>query len=163
MPQELERKGEAFATERRKATDTILDLQRRLAEAESTASRLTAEHSRLAQKLEAQRAAAEVRCLLGLGAGCAAGGGRGCALEGCCRELGGFGGGQQGERRGCRCPASHRSRPPPGGHSPQDASAKLRALREEAASRQEAYEKEVRRRWGRAGSRQEEVVVERAL
>ena len=40
--QELERKGEAFNAERRKATDTILDLQRRLAEAESTAQRLQA-------------------------------------------------------------------------------------------------------------------------
>ena len=39
-PQELERKSEAFNAERRKATDTILDLQRRLAEAESTAQRL---------------------------------------------------------------------------------------------------------------------------
>lgn len=59
--QELERKGEAFAAERRKATDSILDLQRRLAEAESTAARLTAEHARLQEKLEAQRTAAEVR------------------------------------------------------------------------------------------------------
>ncbi len=59
--QELERKGEAFNAERRKATDAILDLQRRLAEAESTAQRLTAEHARLQAKLEAQRAAAEVR------------------------------------------------------------------------------------------------------
>lgn len=61
LSQELDRKSEAFNAERRKATDTILDLQRRLAEAESTAQRLQAEHGRLAEKLEAQRAAAEVR------------------------------------------------------------------------------------------------------
>jgi chromosome segregation ATPase len=58
--QELERKSDAFNAERRKATDTILDLQRRLAEAESTAQRLQADNTRLAQKLEAQRQAAEV-------------------------------------------------------------------------------------------------------
>lgn len=45
-PQELERKGEAFNAERRKATDTILDLQRRLAEAESTAQRLQVRRGR---------------------------------------------------------------------------------------------------------------------
>lgn len=81
--QELERKSEAFSAERRKATDTILDLQRRLAEAESTAQRLQAEQGRLTSKLETQRAAAE------------------------------------------------------------DASAKLRGVREEAAVRIEQYEKEL--------------------
>ena len=69
--QELERKSDAFNAERRKATDTILDLQRRLAEAESTAQRLQAEHARLADKLEAQQRAAEASAAAaGLSARC---------------------------------------------------------------------------------------------
>ena len=57
--EELESKSQAFNTERRKATDTILDLQRKLSEVEGTAERLKAEHGRLSQQHETQRKAAE--------------------------------------------------------------------------------------------------------
>lgn len=56
---ELETKSQAFNTERRKATDTILDLQRKLSEAEGTAERIKAEHGRLSLQFDAQRKAAE--------------------------------------------------------------------------------------------------------
>ena len=59
LSEELERKSEAFSAERRKATDTILDLQRRLGEAEAATESTKAEHDRLAGRFEAQRQAAE--------------------------------------------------------------------------------------------------------
>ena len=127
--QELDAKSDAFGAERRKATDTILDLQRRLAEAESTAERLKADHARLAEKLEAQRVAAEVRtaavvgwmvcqftccfflCTLMLLLNCH------FLLLSALRHF------------GAACM--------------QEASARLRSVREEAAVKQESFEKEV--------------------
>lgn len=136
--QELERKSESANAERRKATDTILDLQRRLADAESTAQRLTAEHARLKDKLEAQRVAAEVR---GRGA---VGGGRGAAWSrsGAHGMLGRPAGRTllhvplRGRRTNACSELAGDAKPM------QNASAKLRSAREEAAARQESYDKE---------------------
>ena len=70
LNEELERKSEAFSAERRKATDTILDLQRRLAEAEGGGQRAQAQAVQQHGKLEQQTKAAEVGGAWGLpGAG----------------------------------------------------------------------------------------------
>lgn len=60
LNEELERKSEAFNAERRKATDSIVDLQRKVSEAESRTQSLEEENKRLGEKVEQQRKAAEV-------------------------------------------------------------------------------------------------------
>ncbi len=60
LNEELERKSEAFNAERRKATDSIVDLQRKVSEAESRTQSLEEETKRLGEKVEQQRKAAEV-------------------------------------------------------------------------------------------------------
>lgn len=59
LTEELDRKTQSTNQERRKATENILDLQRRLGELESTNDRLKAEHGRLLDRFEQQQKATE--------------------------------------------------------------------------------------------------------
>jgi hypothetical protein len=59
LNEELERKSQAFSEERSQATKRILELQARLAEVEGTAQRLRADHTRLTERFEQHRKAAE--------------------------------------------------------------------------------------------------------
>lgn len=61
---ELTRKSEAAAAERRRAADSLLDLQRRLSEAEASAWQAEAERARLADRCAQQAKAAEVSGVL---------------------------------------------------------------------------------------------------